>query len=260
MLFVALLIIVATTKVKALRIFAILGLSAYVVLPIVYSIDAHRIRPKNESWTLFTNERQQIEQQIWPTFRSLCEKVEALNIESKIDVTGFKILDIKPLSYSNAQARGWDSGIDFYAGEIIEKNTFVSLPIIENLKKTLPKYIKTGFIEYKNKNGLWERFYLDTNKNSEQEKNTSASHGIVFEQIFTGYEKKYTIFQVSISVYDLQNNKLVARNVGLMHDVYWGAHNNHQLLTLHGDENYCKRVPDNFVAYWLSSLANQDKS
>lgn len=210
--------------------------------------------------TLFTNERQQKLDAIYSTFTSLCMNAEALSYKSVMDVTGFRVLDIKPLRYSNAQARGWSSAIDFYAGEIIEGNRLVSLPIMENLKRTLPKYMKKGFIEYRNKDGSWERFGLggDGSTESKDTSNTPASHGIVFEQVFTGYEEKYTVFHVSISVYELKTNRLVARHEGLMHDVYWGAHNNSRLLTLHGNENYCRRQPDNFVAYWLSSLVKQD--
>ena len=259
-LFIVLMVIVAMAKTKAIRIFAIIGLLGYVVVPVSCSVEAHRIRAEGEPMTLFTAENQRKENEIFRTFDSLCTNAEALSYKSVMDVTGFRVLEIKPLRYSNAQARGWGSAIDFYAGETVEGNRSVSLPIMENLKRTLPKYMKKGFVDYRNKDGSWERFSLgsDSTTDSKTISSIPASHGIVFEQVFTGYEEKYAVFHISIIVFELQTNRLVARHEGLIHDDYWGAHNNYRLLTRLG--GYCRSEPDNFVAQWLSSLVKQEQS
>lgn len=256
-LFVMLLVKAIVAKSKIVRAFAIIGLLGYVVVPGLYSHESHRIRAKGQPWAIFTSEEQGRFKVIWPTFDSLCQKAEALSSRSVIDVTGFRILDVKPLNYLNAQARGWDSAIEFYAAGTMESSGSTLLSIVGNLKSNLPRYMKKGFVEYRNKDGGWERFGFGGDVLAEKGVATIAlaSHGVVFEQIYTGYEEKYYVFYVSIRVYDLRTGELVARNDGLVHDAYFGAHNYYQLISDSGGDNYCRRRSAEFVADWLSSLS-----
>lgn len=197
----------------------------------------------------------------YPLFDSLCKKF-SINENKGGVVTGFRLQGVKPLKDSNAQARGWNSAIDFYAGAYKKNGHYVYSSIEENLQVTLPRHMVEGIFEFQDKDGRWKRLVFDKNGQSVEPAvptDIRASHGIVVEQEFTGYEKSFTIFQVSISVYELASNRLIARNVGLFHDGLWGEHNNYQLVPHNADECRCRdndqSKPEEYVAHWLSSIS-----
>lgn len=255
-LFLVLLTTAIASKNRAVKRICSIGLIGYLVVPALIYLNWHRVRGPNESWTLFTNESIEKEVAGAPIFWKLCSESSS-NKSAVIPITGFRILS-KESSYLY-QARGYQSPIDFYAA--FEARKLSAHTLVDAIQMEIKLEKLPVIFEFQDAHGAWKRSFFDSNSEklvTEDASESVASHEIVFEQVKTGYERKYAIYGVSISVTDLSSKAIVAMNVGFTHDLYWGAHNHYRLLPRGHRCGYPEE--ENFVGTWLASLVRSPAS
>ena len=216
----------------------------------LYQVEKQRIRGSNEPWTLFLDERAAKESIASEKFWGMCRDL-SYNKSAILPISGFRILDMKASAL--LPARGYLSPIDFYAA--CEERRASAHSVVEAIEREIEMEKLPMFLEFKGNDGVWRKSSLDNSNGKLVTVETNeavASHGLLFEQISTGYEKEYTLYGVSISVIDLATKQVVAENIGFRRDVYWGAHNHYRLIPYGIRCGYPEE--DNYVGAWLSSL------
>lgn len=262
-LFVALLVMVSVAKSRTVKALALLGLSSYVAVPIVYSFQSHKIREKDsESFKIFTQQQQNLSMPATTAFDSLCTN-RSLSKGKDLAITGFRILELKSLKES--PVRGWNSTPDFFSAFGTGKDAAKS--VVDAIEQGILQNHSSVSLEFVEENGSWKRYRFNKEEglpHLQDANDVQASHGLVLEQVPTGYEQQYSIFGVQINVIELATNQLVAQNIGFIHDIYWGAHNAYSLFPgplqnrcgYIGEKKYVGggNAPPNYVATWLLSL------
>lgn len=212
-------------------------------------IERHRIKGPNDSWTLFTDLRRERENALISGFYRLCNEL-SINESQLIQISGFRIL--KKNSLASLPARGYPTAIDFYSS--FSSRRAQASTVVEAIETAIASERLSVVLEFQEE-GVWKRSSFDPNVGRivrSDAVDLVASHGMVFTQIPTQHEDRYSIYAVEIGVIELATGKVVARNVGLVQDTYLGAHNRFALLP---DSRRCGYpIEENFVGSWLLSL------
>ncbi|MDA8522941.1 hypothetical protein [Acidovorax sp. NCPPB 4044] len=193
--------------------------------------------------------RRERENELGFGFNRLCDEL-SINESQLIQISGFRILKMNSLA--SFPARGYPTAIDFYGSFNSSRKRAVT--VVEAIETAIASEGLSAILEFQEE-GVWKRSRFDPNVGRTVKSDAVdlvASHGIVFTQIPTQHEDRYSIYAVEIRIIELATGKVIARNVGLVKDIYLGAHNRFALLPDSGRCGY--PVEENFVGSWLLSL------
>lgn len=258
LLFVFLIVAVVRTKSRGIRLLSLMGLGAYVVVPMLISMNAHRVRERGESWTLFESER--YNRSTDSIIFDLCQKAIEQRPQQKIQ--GFRLLKVESLP--DLPARGWRTGADFFVGGTTYPGRDTPATVVQALQNSMRQLSKQTrfegldvfpFVEYQLPDGRWKRYEVPVGKLTYVEQDVSdvrASHGLKIAQIKTGTKRQYTIYAGSIEVIDLATGAVVGKHLSYTVDRYWEAHNHHALFA----GEHCTGLPlgVDFLTDWLRPL------
>lgn len=264
-LFFAMLIQAIRTKSPWIRGLCILGLCSNVAIPMYLNYTAHRVSPVGSGYRLFTNEWAQKSDRGYSVFTELCRQ-HGHDQRPLGPIRGIRLLEAKYLP--EAPARGWGSGLDFFAGG----RDGTPATVIDVLKYSMLRYRsklqlqgihESPFLEYQTPDGKWMRYIVPAGEGSfvEQEAtDTLATHGIGLSQIKTGFEKEHTIYGGSVEIINLSNKSIlpigsvVGTHTSYTTDRMWGAHTNYALIP----GTHCVGNQEGgFLAEWLEQAFTQ---
>ena len=140
-LFVVLVVALFKTKSKATRVICLLGLLLYVVVPIVLLRPSYQVQEKGASWTLRERERSEVASAAEILVVGLCQK-NAVEIASADKVVGLRLLEEKPIPEFGA--RGWPTGLAFFAGGTTAKGSDNPSSVVEGLKNSMRQLFATS--------------------------------------------------------------------------------------------------------------------